>query len=94
MNAQVPQGLDPLIYATYAFGVVTSLILGGRVSDQVGRRPVLLVALGALLTATVVFMLADPAMWLFVARALQGLVTGLALGAARAALLNLHPNAM
>ena len=35
-----------LIYATYAFGVLASLLLAGGVSDDVGRRPVLLVALG------------------------------------------------
>ena len=35
-----------LIYATYAFGVLASLLLAGGVSDHVGRRPVLLVALG------------------------------------------------
>ena len=34
---------------TYAFGVLTTLILAGRLSDEVGRRPVLLVALGTLL---------------------------------------------
>ena len=31
-----------LIYATYAFGVLATLLLAGRVSDEVGRRPVLL----------------------------------------------------
>src|SRR4051794_24298871 len=35
-----------LVYATYAFGVLTALILAGRISDEVGRRPVLIVALG------------------------------------------------
>lgn len=80
-----------LVYATYAFGVLTTLTLAGRVSDQVGRRPVLLLALGTLMGATVVFMLADSAGWLFVARAVQGLATGLALGAASAAMLDLHP---
>jgi MFS family permease len=80
-----------LIYATYAFGVLGALILAGRVSDEVGRRPVLLVALGTLLATSVVFMVADSVAWLFVARGLQGLATGLALGAASAALLDLHP---
>jgi MFS family permease len=80
-----------LIYATYAFGVLGSLILAGRISDDVGRRPVLLVALGTLLGTTVLFMLADSVAWLFVARGLQGIATGLALGAASAALLDLHP---
>ena len=80
-----------LVYATYAFGVLTTLILAGQISDQIGRRPVLLAALGTLIATTVVFMLADSVVWLFVARAVQGLATGLALGAASAALLDLHP---
>ena len=80
-----------LVYGVYAFGVLTTLILAGRVSDDVGRRPVLLVSLGTLMVTTLVFMAADSVAWLFVARALQGLATGLALGAASAAMLDLHP---
>ena len=81
-----------LIYATYAFGVLASLLLAGGVSDDVGRRPVLLVALGALVASSLLFMVAGSAAWLFVARGLQGLATGAALSAASAALLDLHPN--
>jgi MFS family permease len=81
-----------LIYATYAFGVLASLLLAGGVSDDVGRRPVLLAALGALMASSVLFMVAGSAAWLFVARGLQGLATGAALSAASAALLDLHPN--
>jgi MFS family permease len=81
-----------LIYATYAFGVLASLLLAGGASDDVGRRPVLLVALGALMASSVLFMVADSAASLFVARGLQGLATGAALSAASAALLDLHPN--
>jgi predicted MFS family arabinose efflux permease len=80
-----------LVYATYAFGVLATLILAGRISDQAGRRPVLLVALGTLMVTSVLYMLADSVVWLFVARGLQGLATGLALGAASAAMLDLHP---
>jgi MFS family permease len=80
-----------LIYATYAFGVLASLLLAGGVSDDVRRRPVLLVALAALIASSVVFMVADSAAWLFIARGLQGLATGAALSAASAALLDLHP---
>lgn len=80
-----------LVYATYAFGVLVTLLVAGRASDQVGRRPVLLVALGALMASSVLFMLADSVAWLFVARGLQGLATGGALSAASAALLDLHP---
>src|ERR1700749_1438734 len=81
-----------LVYATYAFGVLASLLLAGRLSDHVGRRPVLVLAMSALAIATVPFMLADSVVWLFVARGIQGLATGLALSAASAALLDLHPS--
>jgi MFS family permease len=81
-----------LVYATYAFGVLTTLLLAGRLSDVVGRRPVLVVSMSVLAIATVPFMLADSVVWLFVARGIQGLATGLALSAASAALLDLHPN--
>ena len=37
-----------MIFATYAFGVLAALLLAGRLSDQVGRRPVLLAALATL----------------------------------------------
>src|ERR1700710_1093573 len=80
-----------LVYSVYAFGVLAALLLAGRVSDDVGRRPVLLAALATLMGATVLFMLADSVVWLFVARGVQGRATGAALGAASAALLDLHP---
>jgi MFS family permease len=80
-----------LIYATYAIGVLAALLLAGRVSDEAGRRPVLIVSLAALLVASALFMVASSVAWLFAARAVQGLATGLALGAASAALLDLHP---
>ena len=61
-----------LVYATYAFGVLASLLLAGPVSDQAGRRTVLIVALAALMLATVVFIVANSLAWLFAARAIQG----------------------
>ncbi len=71
--------------------MLLTLLLTGRLSDEVGRRPVLIVSLSVLAIATIPFMLADSVGWLFVARAIQGLATGLALSAASAALLDLHP---
>ena len=80
-----------LIYATYAVGVLAVLLLAGRVSDEIGRRPVLLVALATLAVASAVFFFAESASWLFVGRALQGLAIGAALGTGSATLLDLHP---
>jgi predicted MFS family arabinose efflux permease len=80
-----------LIYATYAFGVLATLLLAGSVSDDVGRRPALLVAIGMLMLSTLVFVFAASPAWLFVARALGGLATGAAISGASAALLDLQP---
>src|SRR5262249_60161637 len=80
-----------LIYATYAFGVLLPVLLAGAVSDDVGRRPVLLVALAGLMGSPALFLVADSAAWLFAARGLQGIATGAMLSAASATLLDLHP---
>src|SRR5919197_876322 len=48
-----------LIYATYAFGVLATLLLAGGVSDEVGRRPVLLVALAGLMGASLLYVFAQ-----------------------------------
>ncbi|MEA2417886.1 MAG: hypothetical protein QOE60_92 [Thermoleophilaceae bacterium] len=79
------------VFAAYALGVLASLLLIGRLSDEVGRRPVLVGSLIALLLASLLFMLAQSVVWLFAARGLQGLATGAALAAAGAAMLDLHP---
>src|ERR1041385_7511899 len=54
-----------LVYATYAFGVLAALVIAARISDEVGRRPVLIVALTTLMGATILFMVADSVVWLF-----------------------------
>ena len=79
-----------LIFATYAFGVLAALLVAGRVSDQVGRRPVLLLSLATLMVSSVLYITADATPWLFVARGVQGIATGAAISTASAALLDLH----
>ncbi|MEV4418839.1 MFS transporter [Patulibacter sp. NPDC049589] len=79
------------VFAVYAIGVLAALLLAGRISDDVGRRPVLIWSLAALIVATGLFLVATSVAWLFAARALQGIATGVALGSAGAALLDLHP---
>lgn len=75
-----------LVFATYAGGVLVALLLAGRSSDQVGRRPVLGTALGFGGLSTLVFILAPSLGWLFVGRALSGLAAGLVTGTATAAI--------
>jgi MFS family permease len=79
------------VYAVYAIGVLLALLLTGGLSDLIGRRPVMLSALIGLVGAESIFMLAGGLEWLYVARSIQGLATGLLLGATGAALVDLHP---
>ncbi|MGH3210845.1 MAG: MFS transporter, partial [Trebonia sp.] len=75
-----------LIYAVYAGGVLAALLGAGRSSDQVGRRPVLAVAIVLSIASAVTFILAPNVGWLFLGRVLSGLSAGLMTGTATAAL--------
>jgi predicted MFS family arabinose efflux permease len=77
------------IFATYAFVLVPSLILFGRLSDAVGRRPVMLAGIVAGCVGLALFAAAQGIAWLFVARVFQGLAVGMIGGPAMAALVEL-----
>jgi len=77
-----------VIFGVYAFALLTALLFAGRLSDHLGRRPVISLAIGLNLLAMLSFLLADGAAWLVTARLLQGVATGLATAAVGAALLD------
>ncbi len=79
------------VFAIYALPLLLSLLLFGTLSDQVGRKPVALVACALLAISLVAFVLADGLALLATARAVQGLATGLLTAVASAALLDLQP---
>lgn len=81
------------VFATYAFVLVPSLILFGRLSDRFGRRPVIVAGLGVACGALILLAAARTVGWLYAARALQGLAVGMISGAATAALVELDPRA-
>jgi MFS family permease len=78
-----------VIFAVYAGGVIAALMLFGRLSDEAGRRPVLLggIALSAL--SSIVFLLAQGLAPLLVGRVLSGLSAGIFTGTATATLVDL-----
>ena len=78
-----------LIFAVYAFTLLSSLLLMGALSDYVGRRPVIILAIILEIAAMFIFLTASNIMMLFIARAIQGFATGLAVSAIGAALLDL-----
>jgi len=79
-------GIITLIFASYAGGVLAALLLAGRASDQVGRRPMLAAALGLSALSTVTFIFAPDLGWLVVGRILSGLSAGLMTGTGTATL--------
>ena len=79
------------VFAVYALALLVALLVTGRLSDYLGRRPVLAAGLVFQVAAMVAFLLAEGVAMLFVARTLQGVATGIATAALSAWLLDLEP---
>ena len=77
------------IFAVYAFALLLTLLFAGRLSDHLGRRPVIALAIGLEMLSLLSFLLADGPAWLVVARLVQGIATGLATAAIGAAMLDI-----
>jgi MFS family permease len=81
-----------IVFAVYAVAVLAALVAFGSLSDHLGRRPVLVGALVGQIAAMAVFADASGTSWLYSARIVQGLATGVASGAISAALIDLAPS--
>ncbi|MFK3795994.1 MFS transporter [Pseudomonas sp. NPDC088444] len=79
-----------LIFSVYALSVLAALLVFGRVSDYIGRRPVLLVTTAMQLVAMYSLGTANGLGDLITGRVLQGLSTGAAVSAVGAGLIQLH----
>jgi MFS family permease len=80
-----------LIFAVYAIMLVPSLLVFGQLSDRIGRRPVIAGGLVVAAVGLVLLATAQSTAQLFVARAVQGLALGTAVGTIPAALVELEP---
>lgn len=87
--------LSPLsttvVFAVYAVAALGAVLVSGRISDVVGRKPVLLGALAAMIVGLGVFLVADNMAMLLVARTIHGAAVGSIVVAGAAALLDLRP---
>ncbi|HEU5008770.1 MAG TPA: MFS transporter [Jatrophihabitantaceae bacterium] len=87
-------GFSPItttvVFGTYALAVLAALLTFGSLSDHVGRRPVLLAGIGLQMITMLVLSSADGVPALLLARVIQGLATGAALGALGAGMLDLN----
>lgn len=79
------------MFAIYVATLLVTLLVGGRLSDRVGRRPVLFTTFAITAAAMLVFASASSLGEILLARAIQGIGTGLGLSAIGAALIDQQP---
>ncbi len=91
---QAEWGFSPItttvVFGVYAIVVLLALLTLGRLSDHVGRRPVLLVSLALQAVSMVVFTTAQGVPELLAGRIVQGVSAGAALGAIGAGMIDFN----
>lgn len=80
-----------VVFSVYAVALLAALLAFGTLSDAIGRKPVVVLALVVQMASMVCFIEATGVGWLLAARVGQGLATGLVSAAGSAALLDLQP---
>ena len=82
-------GLSPaeitFVFAIFVSSLVPSLLFLGGISDEIGRRRTMLIALGLAAIGALVMAFASNLWWLVVGRIFQGLALGIGLSTATAA---------
>lgn len=88
-------GLTPvtttMVFAVYAVALLACLLVGGSLSDHVGRRPILSAGFVLLAIGVFLFWHADSAQALIGSRILQGVTSGLLLSTLSATVVDLGP---
>jgi MFS family permease len=81
-----------VIFAVYAFGVLAGLLAFGELSDEIGRKPVLVAGLVLSAASSFLFVVADSLTTIFAGRVVSGFSAGLFAGTATAMLVDLAPD--
>lgn len=93
---QVRFGFAPVtitvVFAVYAVALLVLLLVGGSLSDHVGRRPVLSAGFGLLAISVFLFWQADTAQAFIASRIAQGGASGLLLSALSATVVDVEPS--
>lgn len=77
-----------MVFGVYALSLLGALLTVGSLSDYLGRKPVILLALLLNVLAMLMFVYASDVGWLLAARVMQGFATGMATSVLGAALLD------
>jgi MFS family permease len=81
-----------VVFAVYAFGVIAGLLAFGNLSDEIGRKPVLLLGLAFSAVSALLFLFAGSSLVpIYAGRVVSGFSAGIFTGTATAALVDLAP---
>jgi MFS family permease len=80
-----------VIFAVYALGVIAGLLVFGNLSDEIGRKPVLLLGLAFSAASAFLFVFAGSLAPIYAGRVVSGLSAGIFTGTATAMLVDLAP---
>jgi MFS family permease len=83
--------LVTVIFAIYAFGVIAGLLAFGNLSDEIGRKPVLLVGIAFSALSAFLFLFASSLEPIYAGRIASGFSAGIFTGTATAMLVDLAP---
>lgn len=81
-----------IVFAVYALAALAAVLVSGRISDVIGRKPVLVGGIVAMIVGLGVFLVADNMALLLLARTIHGAAVGSIVVVAAAALLDLRPH--
>lgn len=80
------------IHSAYPFGTIVGLLFGGKIADQIGRRPIIFIACLSGMAAAAIPLGFDTLFPLLLARFLNGIATGLASGPVVAVMVEAEPS--
>jgi MFS family permease len=80
-----------VIFAVYAFGVIAGLLVFGNLSDEIGRKPVLMIGLTFSALSAFLFLFAGSLAPIYAGRVVSGFSAGIFTGTATAMLVDLAP---
>jgi MFS family permease len=80
-----------VIFGVYAFGVIAGLLVFGNLSEEIGRKPVLLIGLAFSAASAFLFVFAESLVPIFAGRIASGFSAGVFTGTATAMLVDLAP---
>ncbi|MCO7125402.1 MFS transporter [Sporolactobacillus shoreicorticis] len=82
-------GMVTLLFAIYAVVVIPTIIISGQMSDQLGRKKLLIPGVFFIIVGSILFILSTNFTMLFISRIFQGISVGMMNGVAVAALTDL-----